>query len=137
MNDTLPRRIKAGLVLAVLLSLVDIVALGGLAGEDDPDTNGPPTGVLVAGAILGVATLVAVFIAWRTQSATALRAVAGTRVISALLAVPAFFADDVPTVFIVAAAVMLVLAFVCVALLLSRPTGVAATESDPAGRISS
>jgi hypothetical protein len=80
-----------GLVICALLGVVDVISLGGLGADD-----GPPAGVVVAGAVLGVLTLWGVSIAWRRQRKGAMIVIV-TRVISALLGIPAFFVDDVPS----------------------------------------
>ena len=70
------------------------------------------------GGLLGVATLVAVAVAWRKGGRGALRTVAGARVLSMLTAVPAFFVD-VPAVVTVLVAVFVVLTVACVVLVLA------------------
>jgi hypothetical protein len=111
----LSTRNKTGLVLAVLLALSDLASLGGPTPDGE---DGPPIGVLVVGALLGVATLVAVWRAWRTGSRTALRAVAGTRILSAVLALPAFFVD-IPAWLQISAAVGVAVSVLCVVLVLA------------------
>jgi peptidoglycan/LPS O-acetylase OafA/YrhL len=88
---------------------------------------GPPYSILLLGAVLGLATLAGAAAAWRTGRRGALRLVAGTRVLSAIAALPAFFVDEVPAVLKLLAAVAVVLTVVCVVLVLAparRPTGV-------------
>ena len=88
-------RQRAGLTLAGLLSLVNIASAFG----PQPDGPvGPPPVVLWAGTVLGVVGLVAVVVAWRIGSRAALRVAAGTLVVTALTAVPAFFVDVSPFV---------------------------------------
>ena len=79
----------AGLVLAGLLGLGDVIGIvtGGV--------DGPPFPVLIAGAVLGVITLVGVVLGWRGSRAGIVTVIV-TRLLSALTAVPAFFVDDVP-----------------------------------------
>ncbi|HWB36357.1 MAG TPA: hypothetical protein VHA75_10055, partial [Rugosimonospora sp.] len=58
---------KVGLVLAGLLGLANLTSPllpGGDSG--DPDTAGPPMGVLIVGAVIAVVTLVAVVHNWVT-----------------------------------------------------------------------
>jgi hypothetical protein len=100
--------LRIGLVLAALLALSDLFsfALGPL-----------PAGVVVTATALGVITLVALVPAWRGRGRTALRIVAISRIVSALLALPAFFAGDVPAAAQAGAAAVIVLAVICVALL--------------------
>jgi O-antigen/teichoic acid export membrane protein len=84
------RSYKVGLVLSALLGAIDVLSIAG-AGADD----GPPAAVLVIGFVLGLVTLVGVWLAWRGD-ARGFPAVVASRVLSALLGVPAFFADDAP-----------------------------------------
>ena len=99
MNDTtstaaLTTKNKIGLVLAGLLGVVDCVSL---ATPPPPDGEaGPPIGILVLGTVLGVITIVAVVIAWRTARRGAIRIAAGARILSAITALPAFFVDVPP-----------------------------------------
>jgi len=119
----LTTRNRAGLVLAALLGLVDV----GSAFFPTPDGEiGPPMSILVLDAVLGVVTLVAAAVAWRTGRRGALRVVAGTRVLSVITALPAFFVD-VPPVVKLLVAVFVVLTVVCVVLVLAparRPAAV-------------
>lgn len=77
---------------------------------------GPPLSIALLGGLLGIVTLAAVAVAWRTGRRGALRIVAGTRVLSAITALPAFFVD-IPAWLAVAVAV--VLTVVCVVLVLA------------------
>jgi hypothetical protein len=82
---------KAGLVVAFLLGLADMT---GPFTPPDPDAHaGPPYPVLLVGAVLGLITIVAGVVAWRTAKRGAVRMVAGARIISMILALPAFFVD--------------------------------------------
>lgn len=107
---TLPTPVRAGLVLAALLGLGDLTLIAGGDG-------GPPLGVRLAAVALGLVTLAAVAAAWRTGNARALWTVVVTRTVSALAALPAFFADDVPTGFVVGAAVGVLVTLVAIVLL--------------------
>ena len=104
--------LRIGLILAALLALSDLFsfALGPL-----------PVEVVVAATALGVITLAALVPAWR-GGRTALRVVAVSRIVSALLAVPAFFADDVPAGVQAGAAIAILLAAASVALLFRAMT---------------
>jgi hypothetical protein len=79
-----------GLIICVLLGLLDLIGLVGLGM--DP---GPPVGIVLGGAALGVVTLGAVMPAWR-GSRGGLLTIIGSRAISALLSVPVFFVDEAP-----------------------------------------
>lgn len=107
-------RNKIGLVLAGLLALGDVVSV--FAAPDGE--NGPPVVVVAMSVVLGLATLAALVPAWRTGGRTALRAVAGTRILSAILSLPAFFVD-VPAGIKIGAAVAFALTAVCVVLVLT------------------
>jgi hypothetical protein len=112
----LTTRVKVGLALAVLLALADL--LGSLLVPVDPSQVGPPLGVIVLAGILGAVTLVFVVIAWLRRSRGAIRIVAGTRILSAVTALPAFFAGP-PAPFVLAAAIGVTVTVVAVALMLS------------------
>jgi hypothetical protein len=107
---TLPTPARAGLVLAGVLGLGDMTLIAGGDG-------GPPLAVRLVSLALGIATVVAVLVAWRTGAAAALWTVVATRIVSALTALPAFFADDVPTGFVAVAAVGVLLTLVAIVLL--------------------
>ncbi|NUO99674.1 MAG: hypothetical protein HOV96_11920 [Nonomuraea sp.] len=79
-----------GLTLSAALGVLDLAGLAGLFV--DP---APPAAIVIAGALLGVATLASVPAAWRGHRTATVIAVA-TRVLSALLSVPAFFTPDAP-----------------------------------------
>jgi hypothetical protein len=81
---------KAGLVLAFLIGLADMASplQSTPAGQD-----GPPYAILLLDAVLGLITVVAVVVAWRTAKRGAVRIVAGARIISMITALPAFFVD--------------------------------------------
>lgn len=51
---------KAGLAICALLGVLDIVGLAGIGADD-----GPPVGVVLLAALLGLITLWGVSIAWR------------------------------------------------------------------------
>ncbi len=104
---------RTGLILAGLLALSDLVSFA----------LGPqPAGVVIASTVLGVLTLVALVPAWRTGRRAAVAAVAVTRIVSALLAVPAFFVSDVAGGVKVAAGLIIVLAVVSTVLLFAGRT---------------
>ena len=118
-------RTRAGLVLAALLGVADVVS----AFFPTPGGEvGPPLPIVLLGGLLGIATLAAVVVAWRTGRRGALRVIAGTRVLSAITALPAFFVD-VPAGLKLAVAVAVVLTVVCVVLVLA-PTRRSASVVD-------
>ncbi|GAA3390653.1 hypothetical protein [Cryptosporangium minutisporangium] len=117
-RTTVSTKNKAGLVLASLLAIGDLV---GLLIPVDTDEPGPPLAVLAVGAVMGVITLAAAVYTWRTGNRIGARVVAATRIFSALGALPAFFVEDVPAPLVIVAAVGVVLTLVAVLLVLSRP----------------
>lgn len=106
---------KIGLGLAALLGLADVLTLFTPAPEGDV---GPPTGILVLGTILGVITIAGVVVAFRTGGRGAVRVAAGSRALSVLTALPAFFVD-VPAGVKVAVGVFVLLTIVSVVLSLT------------------
>jgi low temperature requirement protein LtrA len=102
-------RTRTGLALLALLSLGDV------AEPVLTDGDHPPIAIALVAAVIGLASLVLVWYAARG----ARRAVApllGLRALSALTAVPAFFADDVPAAARTLAAVFVALTAVAIAL---------------------
>jgi hypothetical protein len=89
---------KAGLVVLGLLSVLD------LAGPLLTDGEHPPMAIAVGGAVVGLISLVFVGLAWRGKR-WALAPLITLRIASALLAVPAFFASDVPAPAVAAAGI--------------------------------
>ena len=88
---------KAGLVLLGLLSLSD------LSLPFVTDGDHPPMWVAIVGLGLGLASLACLPAAWRGQRPP-LFGLLGTRLASALLALPVFFVNDVPDGAVVAVA---------------------------------
>jgi hypothetical protein len=80
--------VKWGLALSVVLGLLDIVGLAGLGAD-----NGPPPAIAIGGAVLGVITIAAA--AWRRRRG-ALATVIVSRVLSGLLSLPVYWADNAP-----------------------------------------
>ena len=118
----LSTRNKAGLALCGLLAAADLAGLATLGATTKPGEQGPPAAVIIGGAVMGVITLVALVLTWRSHSRRGTRVIAATRVLSALTSVPAFLLDDVPAVGVVVAASGIVVTVVAVWLLLSRPS---------------
>jgi hypothetical protein len=108
-------RVRVGLVLAAVLGVGDVIS----AFFPTPDGQvGPPLAIVLLGGVLGLATLAAVVVAWRTGRRGALRVIAATRVLSAISALPAFFVDIPPAIKLLAA-IAVVLTVVCVVLVLA------------------
>ena len=84
------RQFRIGLVICALLGIVDVLSVAGVGADD-----GPPAFVLVIGFVLGLITLVGLRFAWRGDD-NGVKAVVVSRVLSVLLGVPAFFADEAP-----------------------------------------
>ncbi|WP_229075128.1 hypothetical protein [Actinoplanes sp. DH11] len=110
---------KAGLVIALLLGLIDVTGPFTLVPENSQD--GPPFAILLIDCLLGLITVAAVVVAWRTGRRGAVRIAAGARIISVITALPAFFVD-VPAALqmVVAVAVALTIASVAMMLAPSR-----------------
>ena len=119
-NPTLTTRNKVGVGLAVLLGVADIAGLAVLNVTPEPGEAGPPDAVIVFGAVLGVVTIIAAILALRRRSRGGLRVAAATRLLSGVLALPAFFVENVPAPLVVASAVGLLVTLLTVTLLVSR-----------------
>ncbi|MFF4832919.1 hypothetical protein [Streptomyces sp. NPDC001315] len=118
--SSLTRKNKVGLALAGVLGLLDTANFLDIPAGDS-DAAGPPAAVLVADGVLGLITVVAVLYAWRTANRTGSRVVAGSRILSAITALPALFVSGVPAWVVALVAVFVVLTVVVTALVLSRP----------------
>lgn len=110
---------KAGLILAALIGLSDLS--GPFMPYPEDAQAGPPIAVLVAGAILGLITLIAVVHTWRTGSRLGARITAGSRILSIFGALPAFFVKGVPPSVVAYVGLGFVLTILSVVLVLSRP----------------
>lgn len=110
------RKNKAGFVLALLLGLGDLPSA--LTPTPEGET-GPPMAVLVLSSLCGLVTIVAMSYGWKKHSWPAIRAAAGSRILSALLAMPAFFVEDLPGWVRVLAAVFVLLTVATVVLMLA------------------
>lgn len=106
---------RVGFVLLALLSVADVAGLALTDGKH------PPYSIAVIGAVLGVASLVCLVPAWRGNTA-AFRTLAVLRVVSAVSAVPAFFASGVPAAAVGAAAAIVVLTAVALVLVVGAWT---------------
>jgi hypothetical protein len=108
-------RNKVGLVIAGLISLGNVPSVL----EPTPDGDvGPPMVVLLADTVSGVIGLVAVVIAWRTGSRTAMRVTAACLVIALVTGLPALFVD-VPAAIKILVAVFTVVALAALVLMFS------------------
>jgi hypothetical protein len=87
---------RFGLVLLGLLALMDV------ATPLLTDGDHPPMSIAIGSAVVGLISLVLVGFAWRGKR-WALAPLITLRLASALLAVPAFFASDVPAAAVAAA----------------------------------
>ncbi len=110
---TRSRTFIAGLVICALLGAVDVLGLAGLGAD-----GAPPAAIVIGGAVLGVITLVGVRPAWRARRGGIL-AVVVSRLLSALLGIPAFFIDDAPDWARVVVGVSIALTLVGVGLVLA------------------
>ena len=89
---------RAGLVVLGLLSVAD------LFGPLLTDGDHPPMEIAIGGSVVGLVSLVLLAFAWQGKR-WALAPLITLRLASALLAVPAFFAADVPAAAVAAAGV--------------------------------
>ena len=117
----MPHTRSTGLAICALLGLLDIIGLAGFATEPTP-----PAAVMIGAALLGVVTLVGVWLAWQDRRG-GVATVVVSRVLSALLGIPVFFTDEAPGWAKIMVAVATVLTVVGVALVASagnrRPAG--------------
>ena len=107
---------KVGFVLAILLGILDMVSMANPTPEGEV---GPPLPILAFGTLLGLVTVIAVAVGWARRNRAAIRAGAAARILSALLALPAFIAPDVPALLKTLAAVFILLTIVTLVLMLS------------------
>jgi hypothetical protein len=77
------------------LFLLGVIALGDLATPFATDGEHPPMWVALTALALGLASLACLPGAWRGRR-PAVAGLIGTRLLSAVLAVPAFFVEDMP-----------------------------------------
>jgi hypothetical protein len=107
---------KVGFVLAILLGIADMVSPLFPTPEGEV---GPPLAILLFGGLLGLITVMAVGWGWARSSRAAIRAGAAARILSALLALPAFAAPEVPAFLKAVAAVFILLTIVALVLMLT------------------
>jgi hypothetical protein len=84
---------KLGLALLAACGLVNMIPFP----MPDEAEAGPPLGVLIAAGILGLIAVIAVVHAWRTGNKRSVWIAVVVSILNALLAVPAFFVDGVPS----------------------------------------
>jgi hypothetical protein len=118
-SGTMNKKVKIGLVLALILGVLDIAGLA--LPTPEGDAAGPPVGVLVFSAVMGLATIILAVVALKMRNRNAIRGVVITRFFSALSAVPAFFVSEVPGPIVVLVAAFIVLTVVTIALVMSKP----------------
>jgi hypothetical protein len=105
------RTFRAGLVVFGLLSL------GDLATPLLTDGEHPPMSIALIGSAIGLISLVLVGLAWRGARRAVVPLIV-LRVLSAVTAVPAFFASDVPVGAMAAAGLGIALTVIGTALIL-------------------
>ncbi|MDO5741267.1 MAG: hypothetical protein Q4P07_14090 [Ornithinimicrobium sp.] len=111
---------KTGFVLAILLALADIPSLLNPTPEG---SIGPPLVVLMLTTACGAVTLVAVAIGWSRRRRLWIRVAAGSRVVSALAALPALLVEGVPPQLRVLVAAFVLLSVLSVVLMLAPGRG--------------
>lgn len=105
------RKFRAGLIVFGLLSL------GDLASPLLTDGEHPPMSIALIGSAIGLISLVLVVFAWRGARRAVVPLIV-LRLLSALTAVPAFFAGGVPAAAMVVAGVGIALTLLGTALVL-------------------
>jgi hypothetical protein len=122
----LTRQNKIGLVLALLLGLMDIAFLAALSADSE---DRPPVAIAVLSAVLGLATLVLVAMAWRGPTWPVMITIIGLRIASALGDIPGLFQGGA---IVITSVVHLVASLACIGLLWSwvrRPADAAPGRS--------
>lgn len=108
-------RQKVGFVLAIALHVINVVSV---AGPTPDGEVGPPIGILIVGAAVGVIGAVATILAWRGSS-LGKRISAGCLILNVIGSLPAFFVD-VPLWLKVAVAVSVLVSGLAIVLMFSR-----------------
>jgi hypothetical protein len=103
---------RSGVVLLGILSVVDLTAPLYTDGQH------PPMIIAIIGSVLGLVSVVLAVLAWRGRAAAAI-GLSVVRLLSALTAVPAFYAGGVPAPIMVVAGSFIVLTVVGVVLTLA------------------
>lgn len=107
-----PVSLTVGVVLAAILAVMDLAPLAFVSAD-----SALPYGLVLVGAVLGLITLVGVWLGWgsgRRRAGVAI--IVSTRLLAALTAVPAFFVEDAPEGAVPAAVIGIAVTLVCVAL---------------------
>ncbi len=107
------RSFRTGLAVLAVLSLLDV------AGPLMTNGDNPPMSVALVGSVIGLASCVCVYLAWKGAHRAVLPLVV-LRLLSALTAVPAFFVADVPAAIRALAGVIVLLSIVGVALVVGE-----------------
>jgi hypothetical protein len=115
----LSRRSRAGLIVAGVLAVADLLVLG-LPGSSADGTK-PPTSVLVFGALMGVVTLACLAITRAPRLAAGARVIAASRVLSALGALPGLFTAGVQPALVALSAAWVLLNLLAAGLLMASP----------------
>lgn len=88
---------RAGYILGLVVAFANIPAALIPGGVDDSGSPvGPPLPIVLFGVVVGLATMVLLALAWRTDRRGYLRAAAVLMILVALTAVPAFPIPTVP-----------------------------------------
>jgi hypothetical protein len=101
------------------LAIAGLLAVGDVTTPLFSDGEHPPMVVAIVDAVLGLLTLAGIFYAWRGRRG-GVTTIIVTRLLSAMSAVPAFFADGVPPAAQIAAAVGIGVTLLAVALVAPR-----------------
>jgi len=109
---------KVGLGLAGLLGVLDIAGYF-LTPDPSADMPGPPDWIVLLDVALGIITVIAVILAFRSPNKINIATTLTARVVSALTAVPAYFVG-VPTSILVLVTVFIVATIVSIWLILSK-----------------
>jgi hypothetical protein len=112
-------RNRAGLIITFIIGLTNVPSILAPSGDNaDGSSDGPPFAINLLDSILGVVMVVVCWLAWRNGNRAFVRIAAGTAILAALTAVPAFFVD-VSSAIKVLVGVAVVVTFVAVVLMLS------------------
>jgi hypothetical protein len=121
-RPALSARNKTGMILVILLGLTELPALFRL-GSYKPGAAGPPAWLAIAGAMLGLVTIIAAIYMWVSHNRVGGRIAAGALILSILPTVPTLFlaGAPIPAPVVVALAALVVVAIVAMMLVLAPP----------------